>query len=96
MSLEIIFPKGTHFDVGPTPENNWIHDNTYADNGRNPSENLTKLGLVGADLIWDLTGWSNRWQESNATSATPLLSGNWPGLARRAKWRVLQVAQSFL
>ena len=95
-SLEVAFPKGTAFDVGPTPENTFIHGNTYADNGRNPSEKMTKEGIKGADLVWDLSGWSNKWKESNATSATPVLSASWPAFARRAEWRVLQFMQKYL
>jgi parallel beta-helix repeat protein len=95
-SLEVAFPKGTAFDVGPTPENTFIHGNTYADNGRNPSEKMTSAGINGADLVWDLSGWSNKWQESNATSATPVLSARWPAFARRAEWRALQFMQKYL
>ncbi|HKS38990.1 MAG TPA: parallel beta-helix domain-containing protein [Blastocatellia bacterium] len=95
-SLEVAFPKGTAFDVGPTPENTFIHGNTFAENGRNPSQNMTKEGIKGADLVWDLSGWSNKWKESNATSATPILSASWPAFARRAEWRVLQFMQKYL
>ncbi|HWP42148.1 MAG TPA: hypothetical protein VNO14_02855, partial [Blastocatellia bacterium] len=96
VSLTMAFPKGTQFDVGPTPENTFVHDNIYAGNGRQPAESITRLGLKGADLLWDLTGWSNRWQEPNATRATPLLDASWPAIARRAYWRVLQLAQEYL
>jgi parallel beta-helix repeat protein len=95
-SLELAFEKGTAFDVGPVPENNWIHDNTYSDNGRNPAGALKRAGIKGADLVWDLSGSSNRWQEANATSSTPLLSAKWPGFARRAYWRTLQFLQTYL
>ena len=95
-SLELAFPPGTEFDVGPTPENNWVHDNVYSDNGRNPAGAVARAGLKGADLLWDLSGWSNRWQESAATQSTPLLSASWPGVARRAHWRVLQFAKDYL
>jgi cytochrome c peroxidase len=96
LSLEAAFPKGTAFDVGPTPENTFVHDNTYADNGRNPSEKLISAGIRGADLIWDLSGWSNRWQETSATRSTPILSARWPAFARRAEWRALQFMQKYL
>jgi parallel beta-helix repeat protein len=96
VSLTITFPKGTQFDVGPTPENTFVHDNVYSDNGRQPAESITRQGLRGADLLWDLTGWSNRWQEANATRATPVLNASWPAIARRAYWRVLQIAQEYL
>ncbi|MFY9571351.1 MAG: parallel beta-helix domain-containing protein [Blastocatellia bacterium] len=95
-SLELVFPKGTAFDVGPIPENNWIHDNMYSDNGRNPAGALQRAGIKGADLVWDLSGWSNRWQERNATRSTPLQNGSWPGFARRAYWRALTLAQKYL
>lgn len=95
-SLELAFPPGTAFDVGPTPENNWIHDNVYSDNGRNPAGALARAGLKGADLLWDLSGSTNRWQEPSATQATPLLSASWPASARLAQWRVLQIAKDYL
>lgn len=95
-SLELAFPPGTAFDVGPTPENNWIHDNVYSDNGRNPAGVLARAGLKGADLLWDLSGSTNRWQEASATQATPLLSASWPAAARRAQWRFLQFAKDYL
>jgi cytochrome c peroxidase len=95
-SLEVSFPKGTVFDVGPTPEDTFIHDNTYSENGRNPAGALVRAGLKGADLVWDLSGWSNRWQETAATQATPLLSARWPEFARRAHWRALQFVQKYL
>lgn len=94
--LEVAFPKGTAFDVGQTPENTFIHDNTYAENGRNPSEKMTSEGIKGADLVWDLSGWSNRWQETNATRSTPTLNARWPVFARRAEWRVLHFLQKYL
>jgi cytochrome c peroxidase len=88
-SLETTFQKGTAFDVGPTPDNTFIHNNTYSDNGKNPAGALTRAGLKGADLVWDLKGWSNRWAENNATTATPILKDSWPAFARRAYWRAL-------
>jgi cytochrome c peroxidase len=95
-SLEVAFEKGTAFDVGPVPENNWIHGNTYSDNGHNPAGALKRAGIKGADLVWDLSGSSNRWQEANATRSTPLLNAKWPGFARRAYWRALMLAQQYL
>ncbi|HKP11105.1 MAG TPA: hypothetical protein VJZ91_03310, partial [Blastocatellia bacterium] len=94
--LEIAFPKGTAFDVGPTPENTFIHDNTYAENGKAPSDKYKEGGIPGADLVWDLSGWSNRWSEKNATRATPVLSASWPTFARRAEWRVLKFMEKYL
>ena len=96
MSLSVSFPRDTKFDVGPLPERNRIHGNTYADNGREPAKSITEAGLTGADLLWDLSGWSNTWGERGATRATPLLSSSWPSFARRAYWRALTLAQRYL
>jgi len=96
MSLSVSFPRNTSFDVGPLPERNRIHGNIYADNGRSPAPKITEAGLAGADLLWDLSGWSNTWQERGATRATPLLSASWPSFARRAYWRALTLAQEYL
>jgi parallel beta-helix repeat protein len=90
ISLDSSFPAGTKYDVGPVPERNWIHDNRYADNGRQPAESIKARGLKGGDLIWDLSGWSNRWDEPTAVRAVPVLSGSWPEFARRAYWRALR------
>lgn len=95
-SLENVFPKGTTFDVGPTPERNRIHANTYSDNGGKPAESIIRAGLKGADLLWDLSGWSNTWQESNASRSTPLLDPSWPMPVRRAYWRALSIAAKYL
>jgi parallel beta-helix repeat protein len=88
-SLETALQKNTAFDVGPTPDNTFIHDNTYSDNGKNPAGTLVRAGLKGADLVWDLKGWSNKWAETKATTATPILKAGWPVFARKAYWRVL-------
>ncbi|MCP4424479.1 MAG: hypothetical protein GY803_08315, partial [Chloroflexi bacterium] len=37
-------------DVGPLPENNWIHDNIYENNGHQPDQMLADLGVPGADV----------------------------------------------
>jgi hypothetical protein len=95
-SLEAAFPKGTAFDVGPTPDNTFVHDNTYDSNGLNPSAKFKEAGVPGADLVWDLSGWSNRWSEAKATRATPVLNAAWPAFARRAEWRILKLMEKYL
>src|SRR5262249_55906528 len=90
------FPKGTSFDVGPTPDYTYVHDNRYSDNGHNPAGIMARAGLKGADLVWDLTGWSNRWSEKSATRSTPILNASWPSFARRAYWRILQFSSTYL
>jgi parallel beta-helix repeat protein len=95
-SLADVFPKGTVFDVGPMPEKNWVHANTFSGNGRHPAGALASAGLPGADLIWDGTGWTNAWDEPGASRSTLLPGSHWPSFARRGWWRLLSVARNFL
>jgi len=95
-SLADVFPKGTVFDVGPMPEKNWVHANTFSDNGRHPAGALAAAGLPGADLIWDGTGWSNAWDEPGASRSSMLPGSRWPSFARRAWWRLFGLARTFL
>jgi len=96
VALDSFFPKGTTFDVGPVPERTHVHHNTYADNGRRPAEMVTSAGLGGADLLWDLSGWSNTWEEPEATRGTPILDARLPAVARRAAYRLLIFARDKL
>lgn len=71
-------------DVGPLPENNHIYDNTYINNGSNPSDEVTDAGLPGADILWDARGYGNRVDEDDASTFPPLLPGeNWPDFLER-------------
>jgi cytochrome c peroxidase len=95
-SLADVYPKGTVFDVGPIPEYNFIHGNSYAENGRHPAGALAEQGLRGADLIWDGAGWSNLWDEPGATRSSMLPAPGWPSPLRRGWWRVLSVARNYM
>jgi parallel beta-helix repeat protein len=91
-SLYQLFTRDTVFDVGPLPENNWIHDNTYENNGYDPQGDVAALGIPGADILWTGEGWTNSFDEPGATSFPPVLPGrNWPDPARRALWRFYDV-----
>jgi parallel beta-helix repeat protein len=71
-------------DVGPLPEGNWIHDNTYQHNGYDPDDIIKELGIPAGDILWDGSGNNNRFNEENASSFPPLLPGNdWPRFVRR-------------
>ncbi|HEY5907328.1 MAG TPA: hypothetical protein VIZ31_04750, partial [Vicinamibacteria bacterium] len=95
-SLKQAFPKGASFDVGPTPEGNWIHGNTFADNGRKPAASVQAAG-GGGDLIWDGSGPDNRWDQPGATSFPPYLpSKAWPSLFARAWSRVVETLAGLL
>ena len=95
-SLEVAFPAGTVFDVGAIPERNWIHDNAFSDNGKHPAGAMARAGIRGSDLVWDASGWSNRWDESSATRSTTLPSSKWPSLVSRAWWRTLNFMGKYL
>ena len=80
-------------DVGPLPENNYIHGNTFSNNGFDPDPIVAELGIPSGDILWETTGAGNRFDEAGATSFPPLLPGsNWPGFAGNAYgnfWRAV-------
>ena len=80
-------------DVGPLPENNYIHNNTFSNNGFDPDPVVAELGIPAGDILWETTGAGNRFDEAGATSFPPLLPGsNWPEFAGNAYgnfWRAL-------
>lgn len=84
------FFNQTTWDIPVLPENNWIHANTYVNNGYDPDPGVIEAGFKGRDLLWSTAGDGNRWDESGATMyPEPLPSSSWPGFARRAFWRVI-------
>lgn len=85
ISLAMAFPPGATFDVGPIPEDNRIHDNVLAENGRNPAPAVKEIAGRGVDLLWDGSGWTNSWDQPGATRFPFFLPDQtWPGLLRRA------------
>jgi cytochrome c peroxidase len=91
-SLYILYPRDTVFDLGPLPENNWIHDNIYENNGYDPAGMVKDLGLPGADVLWSGEGWSNSFDEPGANLFPPVLPGReWPAPAKRAIWRLYDI-----
>jgi parallel beta-helix repeat protein len=94
-NLTQALPADTPFDVGIYSERNRVHGNTYAGNGGNPSPEVIKAGLPGADLLWDATGAGNTWDEAGVTRFPPALpSPAWPAFASRAYLRVLSFVAS--
>jgi cytochrome c peroxidase len=89
LGLDSLFPGGGPFDVGGFSDRTRIHGNTFAGNGGKADKALIEAGLKGADLIWDVTGASNTWNEPGATKAVPVLDERWPGFLRRAMFQVL-------
>ncbi|HUM69632.1 MAG TPA: parallel beta-helix domain-containing protein [Chloroflexota bacterium] len=84
----------TELDIGPTPENNWIHGNTYENNGYDPDPATTDLGIPGADIIWDGTGVGNHFDEDSSVSTFPpiLPKSSWPAWLYRSYYNILNFA----
>ncbi|MAU01829.1 MAG: hypothetical protein CL608_32230 [Anaerolineaceae bacterium] len=77
-------------NVGPLPENNWVHDNTYENNGYDADPFVKDLGIPTADILWDGTGMNNRFNEASASSFPPLVPGDgWPNFVRRGYTNIL-------
>lgn len=96
VSLKQAFPKGATFDVGPTPEGNWIHGNTLADNGTKPTASVKAAG-GGGDLVWDGSGWDNKWEQAGVKTVPPFLpSKGWPDLLAKAWSRVVSALSGWL
>jgi cytochrome c peroxidase len=72
-------------DVGPLAEGNYVYGNTYENNGYDPDEVVSDLGIPSGDVLWDMTGANNRFDEQGATSFPPVLpSDSWPQPLRNA------------
>jgi parallel beta-helix repeat protein len=77
-------------DVGPLPEGNTIHSNTYANNGYDPDPVVAELGIPAGDILWDGSGANNRFDEPGATGFPPLLPrASWPVFVQRGYGNLL-------
>ncbi len=75
--------------VGALSEGNRIFDNTYINNGTNPSPEVTDTGLPGADILWDATGYGNTFDESGVSMFPPILpSAGQPEPIQRAIYQL--------
>lgn len=89
--------NANELDVGPLPEGNYVHGNSWSNNAYDPDPIVAELGIPAGDILWDTTGADNRFNESGATSFPPLLPGNgWPGFARNAYGNVFKVLSGLL
>jgi parallel beta-helix repeat protein len=80
-------------DVGPDPENNHIFNNTYENNGYDPADVVARLGIPAGDIIWDGSGWGNRFDEPTAKPGFPLiLPGEaWPTWLAKIHWQAVNL-----
>ena len=93
LGLDSLFPDHGAFDVGAFSDRTRIYGNQYSGNGAKPAKSLTDSGLKGADLVWDVTGPTNVWNEKGATMAVPVLDERWPAFARRVMFQFLTRAK---
>ena len=73
IGLRQLFPAPTPLDVDPNPDGNRIYNNTLRDNGKDPDERLKRFGIPPVDLLWDMTGKGNTWNQPDATRFPPAL-----------------------
>ena len=89
LGLDMVFGAGSTYDVDPTPERCWIHTNSMSNNGARPEGIIKALGFSGADLLWDLSGDDNSWDQPGASMMPNMLPRKgWPDIVRRANWRL--------
>ncbi len=95
LGLASLFGEDVEFDVDPLPDSNWIYGNTIEGNGGEPDPMVTASGFDGADLIWDMTGQQNSWDQDNVSMLPYTLPGSgWSNFRRRANYRLWQIAIS--
>ncbi|MDL5054079.1 parallel beta-helix domain-containing protein [Oscillatoria laete-virens NRMC-F 0139] len=96
-SLYILYDRDTVFDLGPLPENNYIHSNVMENNGYDAQGLVAQLGIPGADILWTGEGWNNAFNQPGASSFPPLLPGrDWPDPFRRMIWRTYDILVQML
>ena len=97
IGLSALFGEKAAFDVDPYPENNWIYGNEIAGNGQDPDPKVIESGFDGADLVWDLSGTGNSWDQPGATRLPYALPGKeWSGLRRQVNYRIWKMATALM
>lgn len=95
-NLTIAFDPQT-IDVGPTPENNWVYSNILENNGSDPDDMVANLGIPGADILWDVSGVGNVFDQPEASKFPPLMpTSQWPTPLYRIYWHGLNLALKWL
>ena len=96
VGLDSHFGAGSVYDLDPHPERCFIHGNAMASNGGKAAAVVTDAGYDGADLLWDLSGADNSWDQPGASRLPYFLPGSdWSPLRRRANGRLWRLLASF-
>jgi parallel beta-helix repeat protein len=86
IGLRQLFPAPTPLDVDPNPDGNRIYNNILRDNGKDPDERLKRFGIPPVDLLWDMTGKGNTWNQPEGTRFPPVMGqhivDSWQALTR--------------
>ena len=89
IGLDLLLGEGNKYDVDPIPQSCWIYNNIYEGNGSDPAGIVVESGFQGADLLWDVTGYDNSWDEPDASKLPPILPNkDWSEISRLANWRL--------
>ncbi|MEM9554269.1 MAG: parallel beta-helix domain-containing protein [Acidobacteriota bacterium] len=85
----VSFLGARSFDVDPLPDRVVVAGNRLERNGGAPARQVLDAGYDGADLLWDLTGDGNLWDQPGASRLPYALpSPAWSPLQRRANRRL--------
>lgn len=91
VNANTFFDDTSEFDIPLNPEQTWIHDNTYVNNGTNPSPVATSYGFPsGNDILWDASAWDNSIDDTGAKTFPYAPGSGWPSLFKKAVWRAIQ------
>ncbi|HNB51139.1 MAG TPA: parallel beta-helix domain-containing protein [Anaerolineales bacterium] len=84
-------------NVPTRPEFNHIYGNTFENNGYEADAFVAELGIPGADILWDVSGTGNQFDEPTASTFPPSLpSSKWPGIFYNAYWQILNFLMGML
>ena len=93
IGLDALYGEGESYDVDPYPENNWIYNNQMQNNGLDPDPKVLESGFDGTDLLWDLSGSNNSWDQPEASRLPYTLPGKeWSSVRRRLNYRLWKTA----
>jgi parallel beta-helix repeat protein len=88
-NLYIVYNED-EIDVGPLPENNYIHDNEMSENGTDPQGLIKDMGIPGGDILWDGSGNGNNFDQEGASMFPPIApTSEWSTASRRIHYHIL-------
>ncbi len=89
---DTFFDDTSEFDIPRIPEETWIHDNTYSNNGANPDQAAAEAGFpAGNDILWDVSAWNNTIDEPAARVYPYAPPSWWPDVLKKAMWQAVQI-----